>query len=59
MSGAPQHFAGRGARAKIVAVNEDAEAPIFAFADVGAVADAQIFLPLLANMLELRQKAES
>lgn len=52
MSGTPQHFAGVGARARIVAINSDAEAPIFGFAHVGAVADARQLLPLLADLLE-------
>lgn len=54
MSGTPQHFAGVGARARIVAVNCDPDAPIFKFADVGAVADARQVLPLVADELERR-----
>lgn len=54
MSGTPQHFAGVGARARIVAVNSDAEAPIFGFAEAGAVADARQLLPLVADELERR-----
>lgn len=52
MSGTPQHFAGVGARARIVALNTDAEAPIFGFAHAGAVADAREVLRLLAEALE-------
>ncbi len=51
MSGTPQHFAGVGARAQIIAVNSDRDAPIFGFAQVGAVADSRRLLPLLADAL--------
>lgn len=57
MSGTLQHFAGVGPRARIIAVNSDAAAPIFGFADFGAVADARQLLPMLASLLE--QKAAS
>ncbi len=56
MSGTPQHFAGVGARARIVAVNADGDAPIFGFAETGAVADAGQLLPLLADELERQQR---
>lgn len=56
MSGTPQHFAGIGARARIIAVNTDCEAPIFSFAEVGAVADARLLLPLVADELENMQQ---
>ena len=58
MSGTPQHFAGVGARARIVALNNDAEAPIFGFADTGAVADARQLLSLIADMLEQKCGAD-
>lgn len=54
MSGTPQHFAGVGPRAQILAVNSDPEAPIFGFAEAGAVADARQLLPTLAEILEER-----
>lgn len=56
MSGTLQHFAGVGARARIVAVNCDAEAPIFGFAETGAVADARQLLPMIADELERRRE---
>lgn len=59
MSGTPQHFAGVGARARIVAVNPDRDAPIFGFAETGAVADARQLLPLLADALEQMEHTTS
>lgn len=59
MSGTPQHFAGVGARARIVAVNADGDAPIFGFADAGAVADARTVLPLVADALEHLQAEQA
>ena len=59
MSGTPQHFAGVGARARIVAINQDRDAPIFTFAEAGAVADARQLLPLLADALERRQHRQA
>jgi electron transfer flavoprotein alpha subunit len=52
MSGTPQHLAGIGTATRIVAINSDPEAPIFAVAGVGAVADARTLLPLLGGALE-------
>lgn len=52
MSGTPQHLAGIGSATRIIAVNTDPEAPIFRFAEAGALADARILLPLLSQALE-------
>ncbi|MGB5076779.1 MAG: FAD-binding protein [Sphingorhabdus sp.] len=52
ISGTPQHLAGIGSATRIVAINKDADAPIFCFAEFGAVADAQILLPMLRSALE-------
>jgi electron transfer flavoprotein alpha subunit len=58
MSGTPQHFAGVGARARIIAVNTDSDAPIFGFAHSGAVADARQLLPLIADALETMSETQ-
>lgn len=52
MSGTPQHLAGIGSSSRIIAINKDADAPIFGVAETGAVADAHALLPLLAVALE-------
>lgn len=52
ISGTPQHLAGVAGTSRIVAVNQDPEAPIFSVADVGVVADWRELLPLLAQRLE-------
>jgi electron transfer flavoprotein alpha subunit len=52
MSGTPQHLAGIGNATRIIAINTDADAPIFGVAEAGAIADARILLPLLGAALE-------
>ena len=59
MSGTPQHFAGVGARARIIALNKDRDAPIFGFAEAGAAVDATAFLPLVAKALADMESASS
>lgn len=44
VSGTPQHMAGVSADSRIIAVNKDPSAPIFARADVGVVAEWQDLL---------------
>jgi electron transfer flavoprotein alpha subunit/quercetin dioxygenase-like cupin family protein len=61
-SGAVQYTAGIMEAETIVAINRDPAAPIFALADVGIVADAQTFLPLLtqqAKQVAMRRLADS
>lgn len=51
ISGTPQHLAGVSTDSRIIAVNKDAEAPIFARAEVGVVAEWQALLPELLKAL--------
>ena len=51
ISGAIQHIAGMGGSKRIIAVNNDPEAPIFEHADLGVIGDAQIVVPKLTEAL--------
>lgn len=55
ISGASQHLAGIGGAKVVVAVNTDAEAPIFGRARLGVVMDCRKLLPALIE--ELRRRA--
>ena len=57
ISGALQHVVGMKGSKRIVAINKDADAPIFRLADLGVVADALQFLPALIDEVRSRKGA--
>jgi electron transfer flavoprotein alpha subunit len=54
ISGATQHLVGMKGAKNIIAINKDAEAPIFSVADLGIVGDVHKVLPKLLEALQGR-----
>jgi electron transfer flavoprotein alpha subunit len=52
ISGTPQHLAGISPNTRVVALNNDRDAPIFARSDVGVEGDWRDILPLLEQALQ-------
>jgi electron transfer flavoprotein alpha subunit len=59
ISGTPQHLAGIAPSARIVALNNDKDAPIFQRCDVGVVGDWREILPLVMDELETSAAARA
>ena len=55
ISGATQHIVGMKSSDRIIAVNKDAEAPIFQLADLGIVGDALKVVPKLTEEVKARK----
>jgi electron transfer flavoprotein alpha subunit len=54
LSGATQHLVGMKGSKNIIAINKDAEAPIFGVADLGIIGDVHKVLPKLIEVLTAR-----
>ena len=54
ISGATQHLVGMKGAKHIIAINKDAEAPIFSVADLGIVGDVHKVLPKLIEAIQSR-----
>lgn len=57
ISGATQHLVGMQSSKRVIAINRDADAPIFKLADLGVVGDALTLLPRIAAEIRARRGA--
>jgi len=57
ISGATQHMVGMKAAKNIIAINKDANAPIFEFSDLGVVGDLNKILPKLTEAVKAKKGA--
>ena len=55
ISGATQHMVGMKGAKNIIAINKDADAPIFSIADLGIVGDVQKVLPAVIEAVKARK----
>jgi hypothetical protein len=55
ISGAVQHKAGMGTASLVIAINKDKDAPIFGFCDLGVVADLNVVVPQLTELVKQRK----
>ena len=55
ISGAIQHKVGMQGSGTIVAINKDANAPIFDFCDLGVVGDLHQIVPKLTELVQQRR----
>jgi electron transfer flavoprotein alpha subunit len=58
ISGAIQHIAGMGSSGCIVAINTDADAPIFRYADYGIIGNLRELVPAITQEIGRRTEVK-